>query len=80
MSDVTVIQNASLNLKKSGPPRLIMLLLACMLGGLTGILAALARGAKNGISRRVYEPELNELLTKTDGRNSHVDIGQLVSS
>ncbi|NND99026.1 MAG: exopolysaccharide biosynthesis protein [Pirellulaceae bacterium] len=43
MSDVAVIQNASLNLQKSGPPRLMLLVLACVVGLMIGVLQAIMR-------------------------------------
>ncbi|MGB7343680.1 MAG: exopolysaccharide biosynthesis protein [Pirellulaceae bacterium] len=43
LSDVSVIQNASLNLKKVGPPRLTLLVLAGMLGLLAATLQAILR-------------------------------------
>ncbi|KAA1259710.1 Chain length determinant protein [Rubripirellula obstinata] len=43
MSDVSVIQNASLNLKKVGPPRAILFGLGGLLGLCVGVLQALVR-------------------------------------
>lgn len=43
MSDVSVIQNASLNLKKVGPPRLALTLVGGLLGLCLGMLQALIR-------------------------------------
>ena len=43
MSDVSVIQNASLNLKKVGPPRMILFALSSVLGLCVGVLQALVR-------------------------------------
>ena len=43
MSDVSVIQNASLNLKKVGPPRLALFVLGGLLGLCVGIFQALVR-------------------------------------
>lgn len=43
LSDVSVIQNASLNLKKVGPPRLLLLSLGSLLGLALGVLQALLR-------------------------------------
>ncbi len=43
MSDVSVIQNASLNLKKVGPPRLLLLAMGSLLGLSLGLLQALLR-------------------------------------
>ena len=43
MSDVSVIQNASLNLKKVGPPRLALSLVGVLLGLCMGVLQALIR-------------------------------------
>jgi uncharacterized protein involved in exopolysaccharide biosynthesis len=43
MSDVSVIQNASLNLKKVGPPRMILFAISGLLGLCVGVLQALVR-------------------------------------
>jgi uncharacterized protein involved in exopolysaccharide biosynthesis len=43
LSDVSVIQNASLNLKKAGPPRLLLLAIGSLLGLSLGVLQALLR-------------------------------------
>lgn len=43
MSDVSIIQNASLNLKKVGPPRLALLIIGSLLGLCLGALQALLR-------------------------------------
>ena len=43
MSDVTVIQNASLNLKKIGPPRLMLAVVGGFLGLSLGLMQALLR-------------------------------------
>lgn len=46
MSDVSVIQNASLNLKKVGPPRMLLTLVGGLLGLCLGVLQAVARETK----------------------------------
>ena len=52
LSDVSVIQPASLNLKKSGPPRLILLVISIILGGLSAVLIAIIRdGNKSSAAR-----------------------------
>lgn len=43
MSDVSVIQNASLNLKKVGPPRVLLTLIGGLLGLCLGVVQAIAR-------------------------------------
>lgn len=43
MSDVSVIQNASLNLKKVGPPRMLLTLVGGLVGICLGIVQAIAR-------------------------------------
>lgn len=43
MSDVSVIQNASLNLKKVGPPRLLFTMVGALLGLCLGVVQAIAR-------------------------------------
>ena len=43
MSDVSIIQNASLNLKKIGPPRLALMMIGSLLGLCLGALQALVR-------------------------------------
>ena len=43
MSDVSVIQNASLNLKKVGPPRALLACVGACLGLVLGLLQAIAR-------------------------------------
>lgn len=51
MSDMSIIQNASLNLKKVGPPRAMLIGLSGLLGLCVGVLQALVRD--NPIGNRV---------------------------
>ncbi|MGB7329363.1 MAG: exopolysaccharide biosynthesis protein [Rubripirellula sp.] len=44
MSDVSIIQNASLNLKKVGPPRMLLALVGGLLGVCLGLMQAIIRG------------------------------------
>ena len=49
MSDISVIQNASLNLKKVGPPRLLLLMIGGLLGVCLGVLQAILRESPESI-------------------------------
>ena len=48
MSDVSIIQNASLNLTKVGPPRLILMLAGGLIGLLIGMVQAVVRETPTG--------------------------------
>ncbi|TWT52505.1 Chain length determinant protein [Rubripirellula amarantea] len=65
MSDVSVIQNASLNLKKVGPPRLALGVVGMMLGFCIGVLQALIRD--NPIATR----DAQEVSTAPEQRARH---------
>jgi polysaccharide biosynthesis protein PslE len=87
MSDISVIQDASLNLKKVGPPRLTLTMVGGLLGLCLGILQALVREnpLANLASASVNTRDEKEGFT-TNGRlsqqvdnESHAEDGVLVS-
>ena len=69
MSDVSVIQHASLNLKKVGPPRGALLVVGAMLGWCLGLLQALVR------ENPVVRPR-DEAITVAPGETSSELVGE----
>ena len=84
MSDISVIQNASLNLKKVGPPRLILTFIGGLLGICWGVLQALvrdnpvaARSRDHSKAREQHKDEKagEELKDFVAGENAERELG-----
>ncbi|TWU59123.1 hypothetical protein Poly51_19090 [Rubripirellula tenax] len=76
MSDVSVIQNASLNLEKVGPPRAILACIGAMLGLCLGMIQALVRGVaapRRSDRRSTVRPSVPRPKTRSTDAN-HVSI------
>jgi uncharacterized protein involved in exopolysaccharide biosynthesis len=80
MSDVSVIQDASLNLKKVGPPRLALFAFSGLLGLCVGVLQALVRdnpvGPKNVSDRNLVSHRRSQVIaapTKSSERDDLLD-------
>ncbi len=78
LSDVSIVQDASLQLKKTGPQRGILSLLGCMLGMSLGLLQALLRATPSSTlppqpeSTRMPSSHDNRDLTKSNLHGAHV--------
>ncbi|MCA9138225.1 MAG: hypothetical protein KDB00_15745, partial [Planctomycetales bacterium] len=71
ISDVTVIQNASLNLKKSGPPRSVLAVLGALVGLGLGVLQALLRYTPRPTMTYAISFEAGSLAAESNGRSGH---------
>lgn len=75
MSDVTIIQDASLNLKKIGPPRALLACVGVLLGLALGALQALLRDTSTIIDQQPIAfaaPTSNHTLTSRNETSFHL--------
>ncbi|TWU56096.1 GumC family protein [Rubripirellula reticaptiva] len=80
MSDVSVIQNASLNLKKVGPPRLILALVGGILGICLGLMQAIIRGTgQSRDSKSLASAGNRAISTQSKNPVNKSDLSQLDS-
>ena len=69
MSDVSIIQNASLNLKKIGPPRALLAIVGAALGLMLGILQALLRDTSTLIGVNAVSEDRRRGLREGSGES-----------